>query len=64
MCECYDGVRAFRVHGGGFAGTVLAFVDNDAKEEFNEYMGNIFGKENVYMLKIRNSGAVMLDLDE
>ena len=64
LCECYDGVRAFRVHGGGFAGTVLAFVDNDAKEEFNEYMGNIFGKENVYMLKIRNSGAVMLDLDE
>ena len=64
LCESYDGVRAFRVHGGGFAGTVLAFVDNDAKEEFNEYMGNIFGKENVYMLKIRNSGAVMLDLDE
>ena len=64
LCESYDGVRAFRVHGGGFAGTILVFVDNDAKEEFRAYMSGIFGEENVHMLKIRNSGAVMLDLDE
>jgi len=58
------GAGACRVHGGGFAGTILVFVDNDAKEEFRAYMSGIFGEENVHMLKIRNSGAVMLDLDE
>lgn len=64
LCENYDGVRAFRVHGGGFAGTILVFADNSAKEEFRDYMSGIFGEKNIYMLKIRNSGAIRLDLGE
>ncbi len=61
LCEAYDGVRAFRVHGGGFAGTILAFTDNDATEEFARYMGEVFGKDNVHALKIRNAGACKVD---
>lgn len=62
LCEAYDGVRAFRVHGGGFAGTILAFVDNYASDEFSAYMSDIFGKQNVHALKIRNVGACRVEL--
>ena len=32
MCQKFDGVKAYRVHGGGFAGTILTFVDSAKKK--------------------------------
>ena len=60
----YAGVKALRVHGGGFAGTVLVITDPDSAEHFGEYMSGLYGKENVHRLKIREAGAVRLDIGE
>ena len=52
---------AYRVHGGGFAGTMQAFVPNEYVAEFNALMESVFGEGNAYVLKVRLYGAVMLD---
>ncbi len=52
---------AYRVHGGGFAGTIQAFVPNKYVGEFNALMRSVFGKDSAYVLKVRLYGAVMLD---
>ena len=64
LCGALEGVLAYRVHGGGFAGTILAFVDNEYADDFNEFMSHTFGDANVYRLKIRNEGGTRLDLGE
>lgn len=62
LAKKYDGVCAYRVHGGGFAGTILTFVKNEARDSFVSYMGNIFGEKNVFPVKIRNSGTIRIDV--
>ena len=62
LTEEYAGTYAFRVHGGGFAGTILVLVAPDA-EEYGDYMGLIYGPENVHKLKIRDTGAMRFDLE-
>ena len=62
LTQEYAGTYAYRVHGGGFAGTILAMVAPDA-EEYGDYMGLIYGAENVHKLKIRDTGAMRLDLE-
>ncbi len=57
LTKKFDGVRATRVHGGGFAGTILTMVNKDKTSSYVEYMSNIFGKENVFVLGIREAGA-------
>lgn len=52
---------AYRVHGGGFAGTIQAFVPNEYVDEFNSMMTAVFGEDSAYVLKVRLLGAVMLD---
>lgn len=52
---------AYRVHGGGFAGTMQAFVPNEYVDEFNSLMKSVFGDDCAYVLKVRLYGAVMLD---
>ena len=64
LCGALEGVLAYRVHGGGFAGTILAFVDNECADDFHEFMAHTFGDANVYRLKIRNEGGTRLDLGE
>ncbi len=64
ICQEIEGVLAYRVHGGGFAGTILAFVENECADNFHTSMAYIFGDENVYRLKIRNEGGTRLDLGE
>lgn len=54
------GAGAARVHGGGFAGTMQAFVPEAMCEHFAEEMGKIFGKKAVYALDIRASGPCCL----
>ena len=51
---------AFRVHGGGFAGTIQAFVRNEDLAEFIEKMDSVFGEGAAVALNIRPLGAVRL----
>ncbi len=51
---------AWRVHGGGFAGTVQAFVPSDAVEEFRAVMDGAFGEGRCMVLRIRPVGAVKI----
>lgn len=48
---------AFRVHGGGFAGTMQAFVPHDRMTAFREAMESVFGKGAVTELSVRPLGA-------
>ena len=47
----------FRVHGGGFAGSILGFVENSEVEEYVENMKKVFGESNVFPAKIRATGT-------
>lgn len=49
---------ACRVHGGGFAGTIQAFVPDDLIEEYKKEMENLFGTGACQVLKIRPCGGV------
>lgn len=51
---------AYRVHGGGFAGTVQAFVKNTEVSGYAKYMNSVFGKKSVLILDIRPLGAIKL----
>ena len=52
---------ACRVHGGGFAGTIQAYLPLDRLEEYRNLMEGIFGKGALTVLRIRPLGAVELD---
>lgn len=49
---------AWRVHGGGFAGTIQAFVPADMSEKYKAEIEKVFGKGNCVALRVRNDGAV------
>ena len=51
-----DGVA--RVHGGGFAGTIQAFVKNEAVGEYKKAMDEIFGDGSCNVLMIRKYGGI------
>lgn len=46
-----------RVHGGGFAGTIQAFVENSYVETYKEEIEKVFGKGSCHILKIRKLGG-------
>ncbi len=52
-----SGRGACRVHGGGFAGTIQAFVPMDILEGYIEMIEAVFGKGNCYVLNIRPVGG-------
>ena len=52
---------AYRVHGGGFAGTIQAFVPAELVGEYKKTLESVFGDGSVYVLKVRKYGAVCLD---
>lgn len=54
------GKGAWRVHGGGFAGTIQAFVPNDCLEDYRAEMERIFGVNTCYVLSIRPVGGVQI----
>jgi len=58
------GKGAWRVHGGGFAGTTLNFVPHQELEGFLQGMEAIFGEHSCCVLDIRPDGAAYLDLNE
>ena len=47
-----------RVHGGGFAGTIQAFVKNEAVAEYKKGMETLFGEGACDVLKIRKYGGM------
>ena len=51
---------AFRVHGGGFAGTIQAFVKTEDLESYVALIDSVFGKGSAMPLNIRPLGAVKL----
>jgi galactokinase len=52
---------AWRVHGGGFAGTILAFVPEERLAGYMETMRGIFGGQSSHELTVRSIGAVRLE---
>ena len=55
---------ASRVHGGGFAGTVQAFVPFELLKEFKMEMEKVFGGDTCHVLKIRPVGGCEVTLSE
>ncbi|MBQ8747384.1 MAG: galactokinase [Clostridia bacterium] len=51
---------AWRVHGGGFAGTVQAYVPVEYAKQYVSFMENVFGEGAVYVLNVRPEGAIRL----
>ena len=51
---------AFRVHGGGFAGTIQAFVKKEQLPEYIALIDSVFGEGAAMPLNIRPAGAVRL----
>ncbi|MGN0621195.1 MAG: galactokinase, partial [Porcipelethomonas sp.] len=49
---------AVRVHGGGFAGTIQAFVPEEKASEYSQEMNRIFGDGSCYILRIRPVGGI------
>lgn len=49
---------AVRVHGGGFAGTIQAFVPVEKVNEYSQEMNRIFGDGSCYILRIRPVGGI------
>ena len=54
---------ASRVHGGGFAGTIQAFVPFELLKEFKMEMEKVFGGNTCHVLKIRPVGGCEVSLD-
>ena len=46
-----------RVHGGGFAGTIQAFVEDDFVDNYKEGIEKVFGKDSCHVLKVRKYGG-------
>ncbi len=61
MCGEILGDRgAYRVHGGGFAGTVQAFVPNDMLDDFKTRIEAVLGEGMCHVLQIRPVGGYKL----
>lgn len=55
-----SGRGAWRIHGGGFAGTILAFVPSDMVEKYAGTMNAVFGEKATTVLSIRPEGVVCI----
>ena len=63
MCEHYlNGCGAYRVHGGGFAGTIQAFVPFDMLDDFVKGMDGVLGEGACHVLSIRPQGGVEMEV--
>jgi len=52
------GRGAWRLQGGGFAGTIQAFVPKDLLDEYCKTLRGVFGDDACHVLQIRNTGGV------
>ncbi len=63
LCEhALQGQGAYRVHGGGFAGTVQAFVPLELLEDFRAYIDSVLGSGACHVLSIRPQGGVEMTI--
>ena len=64
LCERFLAARggAWRVHGGGFAGTVQAYVPDGFFPEFSKEMEAVFGLGSCLPLSVRPAGGVEIPL--
>ena len=53
---------AWRVHGGGFAGTIQVFVREELAEGYVSVMNSVFGDGAAMILSVRPEGAVQIKL--
>lgn len=53
-----NGEGACRVHGGGFAGTILSFIPDARLAEYSSYIDNIFGEHSCVPLRVRGLGCL------
>ncbi len=51
------GKGASRVHGGGFAGTIQAFIPTELTAEYAAKMNSVFGEGACHILSVRKAGA-------
>ncbi len=64
LCEHYlQGQGAYRVHGGGFAGTVQAFVPFELLESFRAGIDAALGEGACHVLSIRPQGGVEMEVE-
>ena len=56
------GQGAWRVHGGGFAGTIQAFVPQSLLDKYVSTLEPVFGKGSCHKLFIRQKGSVKVEL--
>ena len=62
LCETYlKGQGAYRVHGGGFAGTVQAFVPLDMLDSFKASIEAVLGENSCHVLNIRQEGGIRVN---
>lgn len=52
------GHGASRVHGGGFAGTIQAFVSDSFVEEYRQALDSLYGEGSCHVLKVRPFGGI------
>lgn len=59
-----QGRGACRVHGGGFAGTMQAYVPLDMLDAYREGMEKVFGEGACHILSVRDVGGVEVEVPE
>lgn len=52
-----------RVHGGGFAGVIAAFLPKEYTEGFTQYIDKALGEGSAYVMHIRPQGAIKVELN-
>jgi len=59
-----EGCGAWRVHGGGFAGTMQAYVPSGLLARYRSAMEAVFGEGCCYALSFRPAGPAVINLEE
>lgn len=57
-----NGKGAWRIHGGGFAGTILAFVPLDRLDAYKQRIDSVFGAGATTVLNVRPIGPAVIGL--
>ena len=52
---------ACRIHGGGFAGVIMAMLPNELVDEYVAYIEKALGEGNAYRMSIRPYGAICVN---
>ncbi len=60
--EVLKDTGAWRVHGGGIAGTIQAFVPKEKVKQYIKTLENTFGKGSCHQLFIRPKGSIAVDI--